>query len=114
MAGLWCAVLGAALPRAAAMQTWSSIGSRSMAQAGIMDQRSLGGVQSAADSAARRGPRARRAAAAAIGRAAWRRSSRSGLFVVLGLSALGLFGWLFDPAYRVVGRVINVLVGAPA
>ena len=24
----------------------------------------------------------------------------------------GMFGWLFDPAYRVVGHVINVLVGA--
>lgn len=37
-----------------------------------------------------------------------------GLFVVLGLSALGMFGWLFEPAYRVIGRLINVLVGAPA
>lgn len=37
-----------------------------------------------------------------------------GLFVVLGLSALGMFGWLFEPAYRVIGRVINVLVGAAA
>ena len=37
-----------------------------------------------------------------------------GLFLVLGLSALGMFGWLFEPAYRVIGRVINVLVGAAA
>jgi Zn-dependent protease len=37
-----------------------------------------------------------------------------GLFVVLGLSALGMFGWLFGPAFRVIGRVINVLVGGPA
>jgi hypothetical protein len=37
-----------------------------------------------------------------------------GLFVVLGLSALGMFGWLFEPAYRVIGRLINVLVGAAA
>ncbi len=37
-----------------------------------------------------------------------------GLFVVLGLSVLGMFGWLFEPAYRVIGRVINVLVGAAA
>jgi Zn-dependent protease len=37
-----------------------------------------------------------------------------GLFVVLGLSALGMLGWLFDPAYRVIGRVINLLVGSPA
>ena len=33
-----------------------------------------------------------------------------GLFVVLGLSVLGMLGWLFDPAFRVVGRVINMLV----
>jgi Zn-dependent protease len=37
-----------------------------------------------------------------------------GLFIVLGLSAFGLFGWLFDPAYRVIGRLINALVGSPA
>jgi len=37
-----------------------------------------------------------------------------GLFLVLGLSALGMLGWLFEPAYRVIGRVINVLVGSPA
>jgi Zn-dependent protease len=37
-----------------------------------------------------------------------------GLFIVLGLSALGLFGWLFNPALRVVGRIINALFGAPA
>jgi Zn-dependent protease len=37
-----------------------------------------------------------------------------GLFIVLGLSLLRLFGWLFDPTYRLIGRLINVLVGAPA
>jgi Zn-dependent protease len=37
-----------------------------------------------------------------------------GLFVVLGLSALGMLGWLFDPALRVIGHVINLLVGSPA
>jgi Zn-dependent protease len=35
------------------------------------------------------------------------------IFVVIGMSALGMFGWLFNPALRVVGRVINVL-GSPA
>ena len=34
-----------------------------------------------------------------------------GLFIVLGLSAFGLLGWLFDPAYHVMGRVINGLDG---
>ena len=33
-----------------------------------------------------------------------------GLFVVLGLAALGLFGWLFDPAFRIVARVIYTLM----
>jgi Zn-dependent protease len=37
-----------------------------------------------------------------------------GLFVVLGLSALGMLGWLFEPAYRVIGRVINLLVASHA
>jgi Zn-dependent protease len=37
-----------------------------------------------------------------------------GLFLVLGLSAFGMLGWLFEPAYRVVGRVINALFGSPA
>jgi Zn-dependent protease len=36
-----------------------------------------------------------------------------GLFVVIGLSALGMLGWMFEPAFRVIGRVINVL-GSPA
>lgn len=37
-----------------------------------------------------------------------------GLFFVLGLSVLGMLGWLFDPAFRVVGRVINLLFSASA
>jgi Zn-dependent protease len=37
-----------------------------------------------------------------------------GLFLVLGLSAFGMLGWLFDPAFRVIGRVINALFGSPA
>ena len=37
-----------------------------------------------------------------------------GLVLVLGLSVLGLLGWLFDPAFRLVGRVINILFGSAA
>jgi Zn-dependent protease len=37
-----------------------------------------------------------------------------GLFIVLGLSAFGLFGWLFNPALHMVGRVINALFGSRA
>jgi Zn-dependent protease len=37
-----------------------------------------------------------------------------GLFLVLGLSVLGVFGWLFNPALRAVGQVILALMGTPA
>ena len=33
----------------------------------------------------------------------------AGMFIVVGLSVLGLLGWLFRPAYRAIGHVINVL-----
>jgi Zn-dependent protease len=33
-----------------------------------------------------------------------------GLFIVLGLSAFGMLGWLFVPAYRVMGHVIEALM----
>jgi Zn-dependent protease len=36
-----------------------------------------------------------------------------GLFIVLGLSAFGLFGWLFNPTLRVIGRIINAVFGSP-
>ena len=32
-----------------------------------------------------------------------------GMFIVVGLSVLGLLGWLFRPAYRAAGQLINVL-----
>jgi Zn-dependent protease len=34
-----------------------------------------------------------------------------GLFLVLGLSVFGMFGWLFDPAMRATGHVIGSLMG---
>jgi Zn-dependent protease len=37
-----------------------------------------------------------------------------GLFIVLGLSAFGMLGWLFLPAYRVMGHVIEVLMETAA
>jgi Zn-dependent protease len=36
-----------------------------------------------------------------------------GLFIVLGLSAFGLLGWLFNPTYRIIGHIINALFGSP-
>jgi len=37
-----------------------------------------------------------------------------GFLIVIGLSALGVFGWLFDPAYRLVGRVIGAVMRTAA
>ncbi len=37
-----------------------------------------------------------------------------GLFIVLGLSVFGLLGWLFVPAYRFMGHVIEALMGSAA
>jgi Zn-dependent protease len=37
-----------------------------------------------------------------------------GLFFVLGLSLVGGLRWLFDPALRVIGRIINLLLGSAA
>jgi len=37
-----------------------------------------------------------------------------GLFIVIGLSAFGLLGWLFNPAFHIIGRVINALFGSQA
>ncbi|HVC02993.1 MAG TPA: site-2 protease family protein [Steroidobacteraceae bacterium] len=37
-----------------------------------------------------------------------------GFLIVLGLTGFGLFGWLFDPAYRLVGQVIGLLIGNSA
>ena len=37
-----------------------------------------------------------------------------GLFLVLGFSIMRWLDWLFEPAFRVIGRVITVLVGPSA
>ena len=37
-----------------------------------------------------------------------------GLIIVLGLSAFGLLGWLFNPTLRFVAGIINALFGSPA
>ena len=37
-----------------------------------------------------------------------------GLFIVLGLSIFGLLGWLFNPAYHVMGHVIQALMESAA
>jgi Zn-dependent protease len=37
-----------------------------------------------------------------------------GLFIVLGINVLHLFGWLFNPAYRAIGHLINALWVGPS
>ena len=37
-----------------------------------------------------------------------------GLFIVLGLTVLHLFGWLFDPAYHAIAHIINALWVGPS
>jgi Zn-dependent protease len=37
------------------------------------------------------------------------RIAPAGMFIVVGLSVLGLLGWLFRPAYRAAGQLIHVL-----
>jgi Zn-dependent protease len=37
-----------------------------------------------------------------------------GLFLVLGFSVMRWLDWLFEPAYRLMGRVITLLLGSPA
>ena len=45
--------------------------------------------------------------------ARYERLAPVGLFIVLGLSVLGLFGWLFVPAYRATGQIIHALMAGP-
>ncbi len=37
-----------------------------------------------------------------------------GFLIVVGLSALGMFGWFLDPTARILGHVIGVLLGTAA
>jgi Zn-dependent protease len=111
MAAVWCAVLGAIL-RVKGNETldgWITL----MAQAGILSNVVLavfnllpippldGGRVLAGLLPPRLGARLEKI-------------EPVGLFIVLGLSTLGLFGWLFNPALRAIGRIINALFGAPA
>jgi len=111
MAGLWCAVLGG-ITRVPANDTlvyWIAL----MAQAGILINVVLavfnllpippldGGRVLAGLLPPRLGARLDKI-------------EPFGFLIVLGLSAFGLFGWLLDPAYRAIGRLIKTVFGSPA
>jgi Zn-dependent protease len=46
--------------------------------------------------------------------ARYERLAPVGMLIVVGLSVLGLFGWLFVPAYRATGQVIHALMAGGA
>jgi Zn-dependent protease len=106
MALAWCAVLAAVLQirRGQTLDNWVVL----MAQAGIRVNAVLalfnllpippldGGRVLAGILPARLG-------------AKFEKIAPAGMFIVVGLSVLGLLGWLFRPAYRAISHVIMVL-----
>jgi Zn-dependent protease len=111
MAALWCAVLAAAA-RVNVNQTldfWID----SMAQAGILTNVILA-VFNLLPVPPLDGGRVLAGLLPPRAAARLEKIEPFGLFVVLGLSVLGMFSWLFNPAFRAVGHVILALMGTPA
>ena len=111
MAALWCAVLGA-ITRVHANETlvgWIAL----MAQAGIVINVVLA-VFNLLPIPPLDGGRVLAGLLPARWAVRLEQTEPVGLLLVLGLSALGMLGWLFDPTFRAIGRLINALVGSPA
>jgi Zn-dependent protease len=111
MAVLWCAVLGAILRvnGNATLDGWITL----MAQAGILSNVVLA-VFNLLPIPPLDGGRVLTGLLPPRLGARLEKIEPVGLFIVLGLSAFGLFGWLFNPTLRVIGRIINALFGSPA
>jgi len=111
MAVLWCGVLGAVL-RVSGNQTlgrWITL----MAQAGILSNVVLA-VFNLLPIPPLDGGRVLAGLLPPHLSARLEKIEPVGLFIVLGLSAFGLLGWLFNPTYRIIGRIINAMFGAPS
>ncbi len=111
MAAVWCAVLGAILRvnGNATLDGWITL----MAQAGILSNVVLA-VFNLLPIPPLDGGRVLAGLLPPRLSARLEKIEPVGLFIVLGLSAFGLFGWLFNPALRIIGRIINALFGSPS
>jgi Zn-dependent protease len=111
MAGMWCIALGAIafVHVNGAPTRWITL----MAQAGIYANTMLGIFNLIPIPPLDGGRVLAGLLPPKIG-AKFERIEPVGFLIVVGLSALGLFGWLFDPAFGIVRHVIDVLLRTAA